>query len=238
MRQKFDFVAPAGTHFGVVQTLAEILAGIPNPVDQWDAATGNFTIVDGRVSEWTGAAGRKMVQATASTRPVATDQGLRFFDPGTGLANARMQLSGEQLGAQSALTIAARVRISAGALGTDQQYLWGCNSPVMRQAYRLVGGNNVVRSNILLATANLDTDLPPGVTEIGTVLVCNGPTYTQYAGGQSTMYVGGGSAQLAELFIGAQVSNQTTLAGWYNRFGIWRSVPSPAQLDALLGWVA
>lgn len=240
MRIKFDFTAPAGTHFGIVKTLDELLADIPSPVDTWDATAGSVTTEDGRVAAWTGARGRQFVQATAARRPVFTGNGLRMFAvEGAGdAAEAIMTLGGEQIGAAPALTIACKIRMSAAAVAVDSQYIWACPTPLHRLMYRYTAGNNYLRAQVLATTNNLDRDVPAAVTDIGAVYVASGSDYTLHvAGAGSITFAGSEGANLPSLILGGLSTTSPSLRGWMQRVGVWRHVPTTAQLDAILKWV-
>lgn len=238
MRQKYDFTAPAGTHFGIIKSVAELLAEIPGAIDYWDATAASMTVTDGRVSAWNGLKGaRQFVQATAAARPILTADGLAFHEGGA--ASGRMSLAGAALGTMPALTIAARVKLHPSALTADGQAIWAGASPILRMAVRYSANNNYLRASILSSTANRDVDLPDGQADIGVVFVANGTAVTVYvAGGASGTYTASGQMQFSDLNIGANVGSVSSFAGWYRRFGIWAQVPTAAQLETLLGWVA
>ncbi|WP_028716875.1 hypothetical protein [Paracoccus sp. J39] len=238
MRIKFDFTAPAGTHFGLVKTLDELLAEIPSPVDTWDATAGSVTTEDGRVAAWTGQRGRQFVQATAGRRPTYTGNGLRMFNAAGDAAEAIMTLGGEQIGAAPALTIACKIRMSASALTADSQYIWACPSPLHRLMYRYTSGNNYIRAQVLATSNNLDRDVPAAVTDIGAVYVASGSDYTLHvAGAGSITFAGSEGANLPSLILGGLSTTSPSLRGWMQRVGVWRHVPTTAQLDAILKWV-
>lgn len=238
MRLKFDFTAQQGTHFGVVKTVDELLGAIPNPVDWWDATPSSMTIADGLVSAWTGANGRRFVQATAARQPSYGGNGLRMANETMDAALATMSLEGTQIGAQPALAIAAKVRISSTALTTDGQYIWACQSPIHRVMYRYTNGNNYVRSNVISSANVLDRDIPADQNMIGTLWVVDGNNYTLHvAGAGSISFSGSEGVNLASLTIGGGASTLPSLIGWFSRFGVWRHVPTPAEIETLLQWV-
>lgn len=239
MRFRTDFSAPAGTHFGVIPTLDDALNAIPGAVDMWDATAESVTLTSGRVSAWTGRLGRQFIQTDPARRPVYDGGFLRMHDPATGAAQGVMALSGTQLGEQTALTIATRVRILQAALDTDLQYLWASSSPIFRIIYRDTNASNHLRANVLSGSSLFDVDLPETQTDIGVVLTCDGSQYEMHvAGGASAVYAGTGPANLSNLFLGSQTGGAGSLIGWQRRFGIWRHVPSAAELAAILKWVA
>lgn len=241
MRIKFDFTAQPGTHFGVVQTLDETLNAIPGIIDMWDATADSVTIESGRVSAWTGRRGRQFTQATPDRRPIYAADGLRMYDPATNLPAGAMILAGAQLGASPQMIIATRVRIAPVAANTDLQYLWAGSAPILRIMYRETNSSNYLRANILASTgaASFDIDLPETQSDIGVVLVCNGTDYAMHvAGGASASFVGSGPANFTNLFLGTPNAGDGTLVGHQRRFGLWRHVPSAAELAAIMKWVA
>lgn len=79
---RYDFTAPEGKHFGIVQTVDQMLASIPGWVDRWTPAAENVTQVGGLITEWTGSLGRKFTQATAARQPALA--GFRSTPPRRG----------------------------------------------------------------------------------------------------------------------------------------------------------
>ncbi|MFC3568418.1 hypothetical protein [Paracoccus simplex] len=239
MRLKLDFAAQDGTHFGDVKILDEMLAAIPNPVDYWDATAASVTTTGGRVSAWTGKLGRQFVQTTAARRPVFTGNGLRMANSDGNTAEAIFTLAGAQIGEQTALTIATRVRIAAPALDVDGQYLWAGSSPILRVMYR-DSGNNYIRSQILSsANSNIDVDIPEAQADIGVIMVANGTSFSMHVAGFGTgSFEAAANASFSNLFLGSATGVTPTLVGWQKRFGVWRHVPTADELATLLKWVA
>lgn len=238
MRIKFDFTAPEGTHFGIVQTVKEQLEAIPDLVDYWEATADSVTNAGGRVSEWTGAMGRKFVQAAAARRPTYTGNGLRMFNSAGDAAEATMTLDGEQIGAAPSLTIACKIRMSAAAVAVDGQYIWVCPTPLHRLMYRYTSGNNYLRAQVLATSNNLDRDVPEDVSDVGAVYVADGTDYTLHVPGMgSVSYTGSEGANLPSLILGGLSAASPSLRAWMQRFGIWRHVPTTAEMETLLKWV-
>ena len=125
------------------------------------------------------------------------------------------------------------------AANTDLQYLWAGSAPILRIMYRETNSSNYLRANILASTgaASFDIDLPETQSDIGVVLVCNGTDYAMHvAGGASASFVGSGPADFTNLFLGTPNAGAGTLVGHQRRFGLWRHVPSAAELAAIMKW--
>ncbi|MDN3713457.1 hypothetical protein QWZ10_20025 [Paracoccus cavernae] len=238
MRINFDFTAAPGAHFGPKQTIDELLAEIPNPIDFWEARPENLTITDGKVSAWTGKLGRQFVQANAARRPTYTADGLRMGNAAGDGPEAFLSLAGAQIGPAPALAIATRIRLPPAALTQDLHYLWAGSVPILRLTYRYTNSNNYLRANILGAANSLDVDLPAGQETIGAVLVADGPAVSLHLpGGATASFAAAGDADFANLFIGSGTGAAAALNGWQQRFGMWRHVPDAEQLATLLKWV-
>lgn len=121
---RYDFVAPAGAHFGKLKTIAELLAEIPNPVDYWTPSAASVTQGNGLVTAWTGALGRTLAQANATRQPKLDGAEIMFGD-GAGALKACLSLTGAPIGPVTNLTLAGRLRLPASALTVDSHYMFG-----------------------------------------------------------------------------------------------------------------
>lgn len=245
MRTRYNFTAQEGTHFGIVRSIEEIVADIANPVDLWTADASAITLVDGKVSAWTGRLGRQLVQANAATRPVFTGNGLRFMDATTLTPNAFMSLAGTQIGAQNAMTVASRVRLVPESLATDVHYIWGWHSPFNRLQYRYTNSSNYLRLQV--GAVNVDVDLPAAHGgDIGAVATYSfNPATSTGTVALHVAGVGSASAAIAAApefqgltVAGAGGSAPQDMPGWMTRFGAWSGVVAGNDLAALLALVA
>lgn len=244
MKLQFDFAAQAGKHFGIIRPLDDLVLDLPNAVDVWSPANtaANLTLVDGRVSEWRGRKNNWILgQAIAARRPVPEAGLLRFTAP-TMLPMAQLELAGAAIGQRAALTIAVHARIHPDMLNTDNQYLWGSNTPVFRLAYRYTSGTRYLRVQAggTAAANNLDVPLPAGWSGIigALVTVENGRVVLTLNNGNTGSIPLPAAAELGAFVVAhAATGNAGSLHGLLGNLGIWTQAFPDADRAHLLRWV-
>lgn len=241
MRARYDFIAPTGTHFGIVKTIDERLAEIASPVDYWDALPARYTLLDGKVSEWTGQLGRKLAQANATRRPLpAGADGLALYDATANAAYNYLSLTGAQVGQVSALTIAFAAKLRTSAIVKDTQFIFGQGTAVDRLAYRYASATSRSYLRLTLASSNLDADLPSGHGgKVGAVITVS-PTevwlYVNGATGVRVAYTAG--INLASLLVGTSTTAGGSWDGWIRRIGVWAKTATADEIATLQAWTA
>ena len=239
MRLKFGFTAPPSRTFGAVVPIDTLVDQIPDALDIWAPTEASITLAAGKIAAWTGRkTGRVLAQATVARQPVL-DAGRVRMGNGAGVPGACLELSGAQIGATAALTIALNVTIDAAALLVDNHFTLGAAVPICRLAYRYTTGAKYWRHQNL--TQNIDTPLPADFSgRCGVVLVVNGTSATLHLStGGSTTVVLTGAFTLATLALGAAQAGQPgDLPGSVGNFGIWSRAVTAGELATLLAWVA
>lgn len=239
MRLKFDFTAPAARTFGVVVPIDTLVDAIPDALDVWAPTEASLTQVGGKITTWTGRKnGRTLAQGNTARQPVL-DNGRVRMGNGAGTPAGCLELTGTQIGATSALTIAVNAIIDTAALLVDNHYLYGSASPICRLAYRYTGGAKYWRYQNL--TQNIDAAMPADFSgRVGSVLVINGTSATLHlTTGASTTVTLAGAFTLASLALGAAQAGQPgDLPGSVGVFGVWNRAVTAGELATLLAWVA
>lgn len=239
MRVQYDFTAPTGTHFGIVKTVAERLAEIASPVDYWDAAHARYTLVEGKVSEWAGALGRKFTQPLAARRPLpSVSDGLAFYDAATSAAYNFLTLSGAQIGQVSAFTVAFSAQLRPSALTKDAQYIFGNGAATFRLAYRYVSERAYLR--MAVGSAQMDVDLPSGHQGKvgGVVTVAPSEVWLHVNGSSSLRLATTDGAAMTALAVGGSATNAGTWDGWGKRYGFWTKTATADEVALLQAWTA
>ncbi|AWD21628.1 hypothetical protein [Fuscovulum blasticum] len=238
MHLTFDFVAPADRTFGVVVPIDTLVDAIPDALDVWAPTTASVTLASGKVSAWTGRKnGRVLAQGNTARQPVLDNGRIRMGN-GSGTPAGCLELSGTQIGASTAITIAVNVVFDAPALTVDNHYVFGSASPISRLAYRYTSGNKYLRYQNL--TQNFDAALAADFAgAVGAVLVISGTTATLHlTTGVSTTVTLAGAWTMASLALGAaQAAQPGDLPGSIGNVGIWSRAVSPSELATLLAWV-
>lgn len=242
MRTKYNFTASEGTHFGIVQPLADQLAAIASRFDFWEADQASVTEISGRVSEWNGQSGKQLVQSAEARRPYLEADGLRMMNASTLAPEFRLELAGDQIGSRSALTIAAKFKLVPSALTTDLHYILGDQSVNTRLMYRYLpsSAGKVLRFDV--ASNAVDVSVPDSNTgQMGAVVEVAGTTLrmTTSWGGQAEVTLPTSGINLPSLFLGnSSTSGGGDLPGWFQRFGAWTGPVTASQRSALLSWVS
>lgn len=245
MKLQMDFAAQTGKHFGVIQPLRDRILALASPIDVWlpELTTDNFTLVDGRISEWKGQRnGRVLGQANAARRPLPEANLLRFSSEAQA-PMAQLDLTGAAIGAKTALTIAFHGRIHPEQLAVDNQYFLGTSvlGAMERVAYRFTSGNRYIRFQTGDNTTNLDLPLPldwSGI--IGGVLRLSGTTLQMHLtngnNGQLTMPY---AFNLSTFSVANAIAAAAgSLRGYIKCLGIWDRAVTDAERALLLRWVA
>lgn len=239
--QKYDFTAPDGAHFGIIQPLADIIAAIPNPVDHWTPTAESMTLQNGRITEWTGASGRVLEQDTESMMPILDGSEVLFGDGAAG-SRSLMSLSGTAIGAVTDLTIAGKFRLPAGAIYDNVNYLFGqTTGQVFRIAHRYANSNNFLRLDTTSPAVQIDLDLEADATDVPVVAVISGGTGVEVHVGDTTATGTLGASLTLTEFILCSVNltqSASNWSGWVGNFGIWKTVPSESELASLKQWVS
>lgn len=242
----FDFVAPAGSHLGIVQTIEEQIAAIPACIDRWSMTQGSRTLVSGAVSEWVGVNGRIMGQTGAENRPVISADGKSLnMGDGAGGSKAVLSLSGAQIGEATALTVAMRCALNTGALTVDQHSLLGMSQPtIWRLMHRYANANNYFRLDG--SGALLDADIPAGLAGPLDIIITRGASEVVAGEYDVALHVGDLSSTmrvatapvLTSFSIGGDRPTVPDWPGTISKLGIWRAKVGDAHLATIKSWLA
>lgn len=237
---RYDFVAPAGKHFGIVQTMEDALSDIPSVVDFWTAAADKVTIESGAISAWTGDKGRVLAQDNAALRPTLSGSEILLGD-GAGGSKGSLNLAGTALGAITNLTIAGRFRLPNAALTNDNQHIFGQSAPgqVFRSAYRYANSNNYLRTDMTTpSVVQVDRDIPTGQLVIPYILTITGGTAIKMiVNDEVTTGTLPAAPNLSTFTLGASNVGGQGWRGWVGKFGIWKHAATDAQIALLKRWL-
>lgn len=238
---RYDFTAPAGKHFGIIQTMEQALAAIPGWVDRWTPAAENVTQAGGLITEWTGALGRKLTQATVSRQPALAGSEI-LFGNGAGALKAELSLSGAALGAITDLTVAGRFRLPAEAVAVDTHYLFGQQTgQIFRIARRYQATPRAyIRTEFPTAGAIVgEMDIPAADTIIPVVMVISGTTgFRMVSNDVSVAGTLPSQLTLTTFTLGGPNPAVADWPGWVGKFGILQHAATDAQIATLQAWLA
>lgn len=234
MQLKYDFTANAGSHFGLITPIADVLDAIPNLYDAWDADSG-LTTVEGLVSEWAGQKGNLLSQGDSDLRPTKEDQGLRMFNIANETASATLGVDGIG-GTSNGFTVAFSGSMLASQMDNPSaQFLWGASDPLLRMMRQ-----NTPRFRLQVGDTSDVIDLEASSTEtkVGVVMVVNGTTVTLHTADNSITDTTATQAGIGSINVAGTSNTQASLIGWARRFGIWKHVPDATQLATIKNWVS